>query len=113
MTRFARPLVSASFCLVAVLTLAGQPGQAPEKLTFSAKNGAVTFGHAAHVKRLAGDCKACHTKLFAESKTEPLNYKAGMHKTAEAAHTSCGGCHFSGGTAFETKGNCAKCHVKP
>jgi mono/diheme cytochrome c family protein len=35
-----------------------------------------------------------------------------LHKTAEAAKTSCGGCHTPGGPAFESKGNCGKCHVK-
>jgi hypothetical protein len=35
-----------------------------------------------------------------------------MHKPAEAAKKSCGHCHNPEGPAFETKGNCAKCHVK-
>jgi hypothetical protein len=41
----------------------------------------------------------------------PLNYKGGMHKAAEEKHASCGFCHYEGGQAFATKGNCAgKCH---
>jgi hypothetical protein len=35
-----------------------------------------------------------------------------MHKPAETGKTSCGSCHNPGGPSFETKGNCAKCHVK-
>ena len=84
---------------------------APEKLTFQAKNGNVTFNHAAHVQRAKGDCATCHDKLFPKSQA-PLNFKAGLHKPAENAKTSCGGCHNPAGPAFATAGNCAKCHTK-
>jgi len=84
----------------------------PEKLVFQSKMGNVTFDHAAHLKREKADCKTCHDKLFQQSSSAPLNFKANMHKTAEDAKTSCGACHVAGGAAFETKGNCAKCHVK-
>lgn len=83
----------------------------PEKLTFQSKMGNVTFDHAAHVKRANNDCKACHDKLFPMSQA-PLNFKAGMHKPAETAKMSCGGCHNAAGPGFVTAGNCAKCHVK-
>ncbi len=83
----------------------------PEKLVFQSKMGNVTFDHAAHVKRAKGECATCHDKLFTQSNA-PLNFKANMHKTAEEAKTSCGACHVAGGASFETKGNCAKCHVK-
>ena len=104
-------------CLSVIFLLAGlivlaQEKKAPDKLVFKAKPGNVTFDHAAHVKRANNDCKACHDKLFQESSTAPLNYKAAMHKTAETAMASCGACHHAGGTAFEAKGNCSKCHVK-
>jgi c(7)-type cytochrome triheme protein len=85
--------------------------KAPEQVVFSAKNGNVTFDHAAHVKHAKDDCKACHDKLFPQSKAA-INYKAGLHKTAESARTACAGCHYAGGPSFETKGNCVKCHVK-
>jgi len=97
---------------VGTLALHAQEKKAPEKLTFAAKNGNVTFNHAAHVKAAKGDCKTCHDKLFKEDAKAPLNFKTGMHKPAEAEKTSCGACHHSDGAAFETKGNCAKCHVK-
>ncbi|MGD1071172.1 MAG: c(7)-type cytochrome triheme domain-containing protein [Bryobacteraceae bacterium] len=83
----------------------------PEQVVFTAKTGNVTFNHTAHVKRANNDCQTCHDKLFPESRA-PINFKAGLHKTAETAKTSCGGCHNPGGAAFESKGNCAKCHVK-
>jgi c(7)-type cytochrome triheme protein len=83
----------------------------PEQIVFQSKMGNVTFNHAAHGKRANNDCKACHDKLFPQSK-DPLNYKAAMHQTAETAKTSCGGCHNPGGASFATKGNCSKCHVK-
>ena len=101
-----------AFLLAAGLALLGQEKKAPDKLTFQAKNGHVTFNHAAHIKREKGDCKVCHDKLFQQSATAPLNFKAAMHKTAETNHTSCGACHHPGGPAFETKGNCNKCHKK-
>jgi c(7)-type cytochrome triheme protein len=53
----------------------------------------------------------CHDKLFKQEKGD-LKYKESMHKTAETNKTSCAACHVAGGTAFETKGNCNKCHVK-
>ncbi len=84
---------------------------APE-LKFAAKNGDVSFNHAAHIKREKGDCKACHDKVFQKSAKAPLEFKAGMHKPAETAKTSCGTCHHPDGPAFGAKGNCAKCHVK-
>lgn len=94
------------------LGLAAQEPKPPQKLVFEAKMGNVTFDHAAHAKRVKGDCKVCHEKLFQQSAKAPLNFKAAMHKTAETGKTSCGACHHAGGTAFESKGNCAKCHVK-
>jgi c(7)-type cytochrome triheme protein len=103
-------------CLLAAV-LVGIPvalaqEKAPEKLTFMAKNGNVTFDHGAHAKRANGDCTACHDKLFKKNAKDPLNFKPALHKTAETAQTSCGACHHPGGTAFESKGNCAKCHMK-
>src|SRR5579871_2899662 len=97
---------------IGALGILAQDKKAPEKLTFTTKNGNVTFDHAAHVKRANGDCAGCHPKLFPQDSKAALNFKAGLHKTAEAAKTSCGACHTPGGTAFESKGNCAKCHVK-
>lgn len=108
--------MSAWILLTVLLTvgfaLLAQDKKAPQKLTFTAKNGNVTFNHAAHVEAAKGDCKACHDSLFPQSATAPLNFKPAMHKTAETAKTSCGHCHTAGGTAFESKGNCGKCHVK-
>jgi c(7)-type cytochrome triheme protein len=103
----------ASFAAIAVLLGAGMlysAPKAPEKLVFKAKTGDVAYDHAAHVKREKNDCKVCHDKLFKQLATAPLNFKAGMHKPAEASKASCGACHRAGGTAFETKGNCKKCH---
>ncbi len=102
--------LSALFALL-LFTLAAAE-KPPDKLVFKSKMGDVTFDHAAHVKRAKDDCKTCHPKLFEQSKTAPLNFKAGMHKPAETAKTSCGFCHHAGGMAFETKGNCKRCHVK-
>lgn len=98
--------------LLGSLALMGQQKQPPAKLTFTTKNGNVTFDHAAHIAREKGDCTACHPKLFMQDAKAPLNFKANLHKTAEANMTSCGACHRAGGAAFETKGNCAKCHMK-
>ena len=40
-----------------------------------------------------------------------LRYKANLHRAAEAARTSCAGCHAPGGTAFASEGECARCHT--
>jgi c(7)-type cytochrome triheme protein len=92
--------------------LFAQPSKdAPAKLVFTARNGNITFDHAAHAKRAKDVCATCHPKFWAQAKGD-LKFKAGMHKPAEAAKTSCGACHHAGGAAFETKGNCTKCHVR-
>ncbi|MBZ5552841.1 MAG: hypothetical protein LAO21_08990 [Acidobacteriia bacterium] len=106
--------ILASICLA--LNLFGQAAKkttakAPDKIVFEAKPGKVTFDHAKHLEREKNDCKACHDKLFPQSKA-PLNFAAGMHKPAEAKKASCAACHVAGGKAFESKGNCNKCHVK-
>lgn len=103
-------LVVSCFVACGLATLA-QDKKAPAKLTFEAKNGNVTFDHAKHVEREKNDCKVCHDKIWPQSKA-PLNWKAGMHKPAETAHTSCGTCHNPGGPSFGVTGNCTKCHVK-
>lgn len=83
----------------------------PKEVVFPSKTGNVTFNHALHSKRVNNRCKDCHDKLFPES-SAPINYKAADHKADEAAKTSCAGCHYPGGDAFEAKGNCARCHTK-
>ena len=95
---------------LAVLT-AQTEKKPPEKLVFKSALGNVTFAHVKHGEREKGDCKVCHEKLFQQSNA-PLNFKANMHKTAEASKTACAACHVAGGKAFESKGNCQKCHVK-
>jgi c(7)-type cytochrome triheme protein len=99
--------------MVALTSLVAQDKKAPAKLVFPARNGNVTYDHAAHAKRENNDCKVCHPALFPQDAKAPLAWKAAMHRTAETAKTSCGKCHTPGGAAFETKGNCtSKCHNK-
>lgn len=105
--------------LVALVALAGmavapaQEKKAPATLVFTAKTGNVTFAHAKHSEREKGDCKVCHDTLWPQDSKAPLNYKAGMHKPAEAKKISCASCHVAGGKAFASTGNCNKCHAKP
>jgi len=103
------PLIASAVLLCAAAVAQDKTPEA--KLTFTAKNGNVTFNHAAHIQHEKNDCKTCHGKLFEKSSTAPLNFKASMHKPAETGKTSCGFCHRPGGTSFESKGNCAKCHT--
>ena len=103
-------VVTTALLLCGLLALAAD--KPPEKLVFETKMGNVTYDHAKHLERVKGDCKVCHDKLFQQSAKAPLNFKAGMHKPAETAKTSCAACHVAKGTAFVTTGNCAKCHVK-
>jgi len=96
--------------LVGLTAVAQEQEKYKEKLVFKSKMGNVTFDHAKHQER-AQKCETCHDKLFPKTE-EPLGFGKGMHKPAEAAKTSCAACHVDGGTAFQTKGNCNKCHVK-
>jgi c(7)-type cytochrome triheme protein len=104
--------LAVGFILALALSLLAQKKTAPKTLAFQSKMGNVTFDHAKHSERAKGDCKVCHDKLFPQDATAPLNFKAGMHKPAETAKTSCGACHHAGGAGFESKGNCNKCHIK-
>jgi c(7)-type cytochrome triheme protein len=104
------------FALLSLTGMLAQEKKAPpappsKPLVFEAKNGKVTYDHAAHAKREKNDCKLCHPVPFAQDATKPLNFKGAMHKTAEEKHGSCGFCHYEGGKAFAAKGNCTtKCH---
>jgi c(7)-type cytochrome triheme protein len=105
-----------SFAIFLMWTLTGvflwaQAQKAPDTIVFKAKMGDVTYTHKKHVDAAKGDCKVCHDKLFPQSKA-PINFKAAMHKKAEAAKSSCAACHVAGGTSFASKGNCQKCHQK-
>jgi c(7)-type cytochrome triheme protein len=105
--------ISAVFLVAGFVVLTAQQAKKPpEKLVFKAAIGNVTFDHAKHAERVKGNCKTCHPGLFQQSATVPLNFKANMHKTAEANKTSCAHCHVEGGAAFAAKGNCQKCHKK-
>lgn len=98
--------------VVAAGTLFAEDKKAPETITYTAKPGDVAFPHAKHVEAAKGDCKACHPALFEQAQGKLGTYKAGMHKTSETEKKFCGACHVAGGASFESKGNCAKCHVK-
>ena len=104
-------LVTMLVCVCLIVTVVALAADAPEKIVFEAKTGNVTFDHAEHGKRANDDCTVCHDKLFPQSR-EPINFKAGMHKPAEKAKSSCAACHHPEGNSFEVKGNCKKCHVK-
>ena len=82
------------------------------KQVFVATNGNVTYDHRLHTIRQKFACWTCHTKPFALWRS-PLTYTSILHKDAETGKTSCGQCHRPGGEAFESGGNCTKCHEKP
>lgn len=100
--------------LLVISSLAFAPAKkAPARLTFNSRMGKVAFDHARHVKAEKDNCKACHDSLFKQDAAAPVNFKGGaLHKAAETARTSCGACHRPGGTSFEAKGNCNRCHAK-
>jgi c(7)-type cytochrome triheme protein len=96
--------------LLGLYATAPPPRRPPANLRFPARPGDVVFPHARHIQWANGDCNACHPKLFPRDAKAPLHWKEGMHKPAEANGTSCGACHRADGAAFETKGNCKRCH---
>ena len=81
------------------------------RLVFVAGSGNVTYNHKAHTIRQKFNCLACHVKTFPLYKAA-LNFKDVLHKNAEAEKASCAQCHRPGGEAFESRGNCKKCHVR-
>jgi len=110
MKKFASVMVALAV-LATLGSVYAEDKKAPDTLVYETKNGPVTFPHAKHVEAVKGDCKACHDALFGQTKGN-LGYKESMHKKAETEKKSCGSCHVAGGKAFESKGNCAKCHAK-
>ncbi len=84
----------------------------PKLASFETRLGPARFDHQKHVDEAEGNCQACHNRIFPLAKGL-LNYKDNLHKTAETAKTACGACHYSGGEAFESKGNCLRCHREP
>lgn len=70
------------------------------------KAGNVTFSHYAHVSDVGLDCKACHDKLYLDTK----RHKKVTMKQMQTGK-SCGACH-NGKKAFSVKGQCSKCHKK-
>jgi len=109
-----KKLLLSATAIVAILAagtmFAQHAEEAPATLVFEAKPGAVTFEHAKHVERAQGDCETCHPALWPQEKGD-LGYKASMHKKAETDQVSCGTCHRPEGRAFESKGNCKRCHA--
>jgi len=91
----------AAVALVGVVTAAADDKKPPERIVFPSKQGATTFLHARHAEREDGKCAVCHDQLWTQSTAEPLKSSAG-----------CRTCHKAGGKAFETKGNCERCHPK-
>ena len=90
--------------ILAVILVGGVMAEAqdkkpPEKLVFQSKGGDVVFTHAAHAGREKGECATCHPRLWPQSAQVPL-------KSSDGCHT----CHRIGGPAFESTGNCVKCH---
>jgi len=105
------------FSLIALTGSLAQEKKAPtppSKLVLEAKNGKVTYDHAAHAKREKNECKTCHPTPWPQDAKASVNFKGGaMHKNAEDKKTSCAmpACHTQGGKAFAAKGNCTgKCH---
>ena len=86
-----------------------QPIELPGRISYDTTLGEAWFDHKQHVDLAEGDCAACHNNLF-PMESAPLNYGAGLHRDAEAARSSCAGCHVVGGETFEAEGNCGKCH---
>ena len=82
----------------------------PGRREYATSLGTATFDHARHGDRDGTTCASCHNRLFPMSAVE-LDYGDDLHRSAEAARTSCAGCHFPGGTTFASAGNCAQCHV--
>ncbi len=82
----------------------------PSSPAIDTRLGPARFDHDKHIELSDNNCQACHNKIFPLAKGL-LGYKDNLHKTAEAASTSCGACHRPGGEAFGSENNCLKCHT--
>ena len=100
--------------MLGLTAMLGQDKKPPETVVIKAKNGDVTFNHAAHLKREKNECKNCHPAPFTQDAKAAVKFRP-PHKTEEDKKQSCGTCHRPGGEAFATANNCtnAKCHVRP
>lgn len=97
-------LLVAVFVGSALIAVASDKG--PAEVKYEAKNGAVTFNHAAH-QGLA-DCATCHhTGGYEPCKSCHDGTKAPNAK--DAYHKNCKDCHKEKGKG-PTK--CKECHVK-
>jgi len=106
------PISAVIFAFVFPAMVLARATDPPCEITFKTKNGDVLFPHQKHVDKVEKKCDVCHDKVFAKDSKAPLNFKDKMHKTAEASKSSCATCHVAQGKAFESKGNCVKCHKK-
>ncbi len=87
------------------------PSPLPGELRYETTLGEALFDHQKHVEHAEGRCVDCHNALFPMEQGPALAYGEDMHRAAEAAQSSCAGCHVDGGTAFASAGECAQCHV--
>ena len=74
-------------------------------ITFASKKAkGVVFSHDFHVKDLGLTCQKCHSGLYITKEKDKPVTMAEMNQGK-----SCGACH-NGKGAFNSKGNCSKCH---
>ena len=92
------------------MTLTSARSALPQQMTFDTNAGEAVFDHPKHVEYEKGECTACHNALFPMSRAD-LRYGENLHRAAEAAKSSCAGCHVADGEAFASAGNCEKCHT--
>lgn len=102
--------LSAPAVRIASAPASSGPSSLPGKVEYDTSLGQAVFDHAAHVDLVDGQCSSCHSQLFPMA-SGPLNYGEDLHRAAEAAKSSCAGCHVAGGSAFASAGNCSSCHV--
>ncbi len=102
LTESARPTTAAAAPTQPVL---------PGVMNFQTALGTATFDHAQHVRDSDGRCQDCHNSLFEMNRADLAFGGDDLHKAAEAAKSSCAGCHVAGGTSFAAENNCEKCHV--
>lgn len=80
----------------------------PTTVTFEAKNGNVTFDHAAH-KTKAADCTECHHKGVEAGTCKSCHgVDPAVAKAKDAFHKQCKDCHKKNGVSTK----CGDCHKK-
>ena len=109
------PVLLLAFAACVLLIAAGEPVPR-DSYSMPAKQGAVTFGHKAHIDRAGKKCNTCHHDAKEDGTgakaCDTCHGKPGKAPSMkDAMHKDCKGCHEKDKTN-KAPTKCAGCHKK-